>query len=198
MPRAAAERLLKISPSIDAVLGYGFGAVAAGSCRSARTDRTVSRVKPVMMLARWNSPARCTSRGDWPKPAAARAMVASIVTGVPALSGSPSPPSAGEASGRKAEEHWDSRQIVCCTGTAGVGERIGRFWRVAGDRVSGEDGQADQPAPACDANQRRCCPAACRVITSPPACGSGHEQRPCHRGSFQPGARQRESECERN
>ncbi len=65
--------------------GYWFGAVAGGACRSARTDSAVSQVKPVMMLARWNSPPIFTSRGDWPKPAAARAMVASMVTAVPAL-----------------------------------------------------------------------------------------------------------------
>jgi len=37
------------------------------------------------MLARWNSPPRLTSRGDWLKPAEARAMVASMVMAVPAL-----------------------------------------------------------------------------------------------------------------
>ncbi len=43
-------------------------------------DRVVT-----VMLARWNSPPRWTSRGDWPKPAAASAMVASMVTAVAAL-----------------------------------------------------------------------------------------------------------------
>jgi hypothetical protein len=38
-----------------------------------------------MMLARWNSPPRLMSLGDWPKPALARAMVVSMVTAVPAL-----------------------------------------------------------------------------------------------------------------
>jgi hypothetical protein len=66
-------------------VGYWFGALAGGACRSSRADRAVSQPKPVMMLARWNSPPRLTSRGDWPKPAAARAMVASMVTAVPAL-----------------------------------------------------------------------------------------------------------------
>ena len=49
------------------------------------SNRTVSQVKPVMMLARWNSPPRWTRRGAWPKPAPARAMVASMVTAVPPL-----------------------------------------------------------------------------------------------------------------
>jgi len=45
----------------------------------------VSQAKPVMMLARWNSPPRLMSLGDWAKPAPARAMVVSMVTAVPAL-----------------------------------------------------------------------------------------------------------------
>jgi hypothetical protein len=56
-----------------------------GVRRSARADKAVSQAKPVMMLARWNSPPRRTNRGDWPKPAPARAMVVSMVTAVPAL-----------------------------------------------------------------------------------------------------------------
>src|SRR6202035_5386496 len=43
-------------------------------------DRAVSQPKPAMMLIRWNRPPRLTSRGDWPKPAPARAMLASIAT----------------------------------------------------------------------------------------------------------------------
>jgi hypothetical protein len=38
-----------------------------------------------MMLARWNSPPRPLSLGDWPKPAPARGMADSMVTAVPAL-----------------------------------------------------------------------------------------------------------------
>ncbi len=57
----------------------------AGARRSARADRDVSQARAVMMLARWNSPPRSTSRGDWPKPAVARAKAASVVTAVPAL-----------------------------------------------------------------------------------------------------------------
>jgi hypothetical protein len=56
-----------------------------GVRRGARADKAVSQAKPVMMLARWNSPPRRTNRGDWPKPAPARAMVVSMVTAVPAL-----------------------------------------------------------------------------------------------------------------
>jgi hypothetical protein len=48
-------------------------------------SKIVSQAKPVMMLARWNSPPRLTRRGDWPKPAAASAMVVSTVMAVLAL-----------------------------------------------------------------------------------------------------------------
>jgi hypothetical protein len=67
------------------VYAWWRGAAVAGVRRSACADRTVTQVKPLMMLARWNSPPRLTSRGDWPKPAPARAMVVSMVTAVPAL-----------------------------------------------------------------------------------------------------------------
>ena len=60
-------------------------AEVVGVRRSACADRAVSQARPVMMLARWNSPPRLMSLGDWPKPALARAMVVSMVTAVPAL-----------------------------------------------------------------------------------------------------------------
>jgi len=63
----------------------GLALQVAGTRWSARADRAVSQPKPLMMLARWNSPPRWTSRGDWPKPAAASAMVAGMVTAVAAL-----------------------------------------------------------------------------------------------------------------
>src|SRR5277367_2000842 len=52
---------------------------------SACADRAVSQPKPVTMLARWNNPARLTSRGDWLKPAPASAVAASMVVAVAAL-----------------------------------------------------------------------------------------------------------------
>jgi pimeloyl-ACP methyl ester carboxylesterase len=42
----------------------GLRAEAAGVRVSAWADRAVSQPKPVTMLARWNNPARLTSRGD--------------------------------------------------------------------------------------------------------------------------------------
>jgi len=171
---------------------YGWrGDAVVGVRRSARADRAVSQARPVMMLARWNSPPRLTSRGDWPKPAPARVMAASMVTAVPALAGPPGPPGTGECGRGQADEHRDSRQIMCGAGTAGLGERIGCSGRVATDRVSGEHGRADKPR-ACGTDQRRCSPAAGRAITGPgQACGPGQHQRPGHREvpSLDPAAR---------
>jgi hypothetical protein len=98
-----------------------------------------------------------------------------------APAGPPGPPSTCQGGGGQAEEHRNGRQIVCHAGRAGLGERIGRSWRVAADRVSGEDGRADKPR-ACGADQGRCRPAAGRPVSSArQACGPGQEQRPCHR-----------------
>jgi hypothetical protein len=97
------------------------------------------------------------------------------------LAGSPEPPATGDCGGGQASEHRDSRQIVCGAGTAGLGERIGRSWRVATDRIGGEDSRSDKRR-ACGADQSRCCPAAGYDITSArQACGPGQEQRSCHR-----------------
>ena len=59
----------------DAQPAWWRGAAVAGVRRSACADSAVSQAKPVTMLARWNSPPRLMSLGDWPKPAPARAMV---------------------------------------------------------------------------------------------------------------------------
>jgi hypothetical protein len=72
------------------------------------------------------------------------------------LAGLPGPPATGECGGGQAGEHRDCGQIVFNTGTGGVGECIGRSWRVTADRVRGEDRRADKPSP-CGADQGRFC-----------------------------------------
>jgi hypothetical protein len=69
---------------------------------------------------------------------------------------------------------------VCHAGTGGVGERIGRSGRIAADRVRGEDRRADKPRLR-SADQGRCCPAGRSITGARQACGSGQEQRSCHR-----------------
>ena len=79
----ASARFCRISDGLgNAQPAWWHGAVVAGVL-SACADRAVSQAKPVMMLARWNSPPRLTSLGDWPKPAPARVIVVSMVTAVP-------------------------------------------------------------------------------------------------------------------
>ena len=153
----------------------------------ARTDRAVSQPKPVTMLARWNNPARLTSRGDWLKPAPNSAVVASMVVAVAALY-RPNPrwpcpdglPAAGERGGGQAEEHRDGGEVMDHAGPAGLSERVGCSRRISADRVGSEDGCADEAGARC-ADQGRCRPAAERGISgASQAGGAGQDQRPGH------------------
>jgi hypothetical protein len=142
----------------------------------------VSQPKPVTMLARWNNPASLTSRRDWLKPAPAAAMVASIVVAVAALY-RPNPrwPVRNDCQLQVSAAADRPRNTGTAVSVCAVPVRLGRTsasgcsWRVAANRISGEDGGADQAGTRC-ADQGLPHPRAERSVTGPPQTrGPGEE-----------------------
>ncbi len=87
---------------------------------------------------------------------------------------------ADECGGGQAEEHRDCGEVMRDAGAAGLGGRGRCSWRVAADRVGGEDGRADE-AGTCRGDQRSSRPRAEREIASEfQAGGTGQDQGPGH------------------